>query len=339
MTLYVIITVHTTKEEIMVLTLTIIMMIIGFLLLVLGADMLVKGSSNIAKRFHIPEMLIGLTIVALGTSMPELVITISSAGKGATDLIIGNAIGSNICNLLLILGVTATLRTIEIDKDTRRVHLPVALLSNIAILIMGLGLFRSEQGVISRNDGKILVILYGLYFLYPILVELKDIIVSIKEEKKNKDEKRSSFLLSIKVVVIGAVFLKYGGDVVVNEATKIATIYGISEKVIGLTIVAIGTALPELITSIIASVKGEQGLAVGNLIGSCILNSFLILGTGAIITPLSFSTEFIKNLIFLIFSIVLIMIFCHVGKRNTITRYNAGILLAMYVIYMFNLIW
>ena len=323
----------------MVLTLTIIMMIIGFLLLVLGADMLVKGSSNIAKRFHIPEMLIGLTIVALGTSMPELVITISSAGKGATDLIIGNAIGSNICNLLLILGVTATLRTIEIDKDTRRVHLPVALLSNIAILIMGLGLFRSEQGVISRNDGKILVILYGLYFLYPILVELKDIIVSIKEEKKNKDEKRSSFLLSIIVVVIGAVFLKYGGDVVVNEATKIATIYGISEKVIGLTIVAIGTALPELITSIIASVKGEQGLAVGNLIGSCILNSFLILGTGAIITPLSFSTEFIKNLIFLIFSIVLIMIFCHVGKRNTITRYNAGILLAMYVIYMFNLIW
>ena len=129
--------------------------------------------------------------------MPELVITISSAGKGATDLIIGNAIGSNICNLLLILGATAMLRTIEIDKDTRRVHLPVALLSNITILFMGLGFLGSKSNVISREDGRILIIFYSLYFLYPILVELKDIIISIKEERKNKTEKRSSFILSI----------------------------------------------------------------------------------------------------------------------------------------------
>ena len=226
--------------------------------------------------------------------MPELVITISSAGKGATDLIIGNAIGSNICNLLLILGVTAILRTIEIDKETRRIHLPVALISNITILFMGLGFLGSKSNVISREDGRILIILYSLYFLYPI---------------------------------------------VVDEASKIAAIYGISERVIGLTIVAIGTALPELITSIIASVKGEQGLALGNLIGSCILNSFLILGVGAIITPLIFTMEFVKSLILLIASIVLIMMFSYIGKRNTITRYNAGILLIIYVIYMFNLIW
>lgn len=318
--------------------LTIIIMIIGFLLLVLGADMLVKGSSNIAKRFHIPEMLIGLTIVALGTSMPELVITISSAQKGATDLIIGNAIGSNICNLLLILGVTAILRTIEIDKDTRRVHLPVALISNLIILGMGLGLLGSKPDIITRDDGKILVLLYGIYFLYPILVELKDIVISIKKERKNKTGKKSSFILSILAIVIGAVLLKYGGDIVVDGASKIATIYGISERVIGLTIVAIGTALPELITSVIASVKDEQGLAVGNLIGSCILNSFLILGTGAIITPLSFSVEFIRNIVLLLVSILLIMIFCHVGKKNTITRYDAGVLLIIYVIYMMNLL-
>ena len=269
--------------------------------------------------------------------MPELVITISSAGKGATDLIIGNAIGSNICNLLLILGVTAILRTIEIDKETRRIHLPVALISNITILFMGLGFLGSKSNVISREDGRILIILYSLYFLYPILVELKDIIISIKKEKKNKTEKRSSFILSILVIVIGAILLKYGGDIVVDEASKIAAIYGISERVIGLTIVAIGTALPELITSIIASVKG--GLALGNLIGSCILNSFLILGVGAIITPLIFTMEFVKSLILLIASIVLIMMFSYIGKRNTITRYNAGILLIIYVIYMFNLIW
>ena len=163
--------------------------------------------------------------------MPELVITISSAGKGATDLIIGNAIGSNICNLLLILGVTAMLRTIEIDKDTRRVHLPVALLSNIAILFMGLGFLGSKSNVISREDGRILIIFYSLYFLYPILVELKDIIISIKEERKNKTEKRSSFILSILTIIIGAILLKYGGDIVVEEASKIAAIYGISERV------------------------------------------------------------------------------------------------------------
>lgn len=318
--------------------LTIIMMIIGFLLLVLGADMLVKGSSNIAKRFHIPEMLIGLTIVALGTSMPELVITISSAQKGATDLIIGNAIGSNICNLLLILSATAMLRTIEIDKDTRRVHLPVALFSNLAILFMGLGILGGKSDVISRDDGKILVLMYGIYFLYPIIIELKDIIISIKEERRNKTEKRSSFLLSIIVIIIGAILLKYGGDIVVDEASKIAAIYGISERVIGLTIVAIGTALPELITSIIAAVKAEQGLAIGNLIGSCILNSFLILGTGAIITPLSFSAEFIVNLGLLIFTIILIIMFCYVGKKNTITRYKAGTLLTLYIVYMMYLL-
>ena len=271
--------------------------------------------------------------------MPELVITISSAGNGATDLIIGNAIGSNICNLLLILGVTAILRTIEIDKETRRIHLPVALISNITILFMGLGFLGSKSNVISREDGRILIILYSLYFLYPILVELKDIIISIKKEKNNKTEKRSSFILSILVIVIGAILLKYGGDIVVDEASKIAAIYGISERVIGLTIVAIGTALPELITSIIASVKGEQGLALGNLIGSCILNSFLILGVGAIITPLIFTMEFVKSLILLIASIVLIMMFSYIGKRNTITRYDAGILLVIYVIYVFNLIW
>lgn len=318
--------------------LTIIALAVGFLLLILGAEWLVRGSSNIAQRFHIPEMLIGLTIVAIGTSMPELMITISSAQKGATDLIIGNAIGSNICNLLLILGVTAVLRPIEIDKDARRIHLPVAFISTIAILMMGIGLLGSQEDTINREDGKNLVMLYGVYFLYPILIELKDIVVSIREERKKKSlEKKKSLSVSVLFIVLGAILLKIGGDLVVDNASKIAAIYGISEQVIGLTIVAIGTALPELITSVIASVKAESGLAVGNLLGSCILNSFLILGTGAIITPLAFSIDFVGNLILLAFTIVLIQIFCHTGKKNVITRYNAGILLVMYVVYMISL--
>lgn len=316
---------------------TIALIIVGFLLLIVGADLLVRGSSNIAKRFHIPEMIIGLTIVALGTSMPELMITVSSATKGATDLIIGNAIGSNICNLLLVLGVTAILRPIKMEEDVKIVHLPVAYLSTIAILIMGIGLYGSEPSVITKNDGKLLIVLYFIYFLYPILIEIKDVWKAAKDEKKNKEKPKVSILLSLVYIIIGVMLLKFGGDLVVDEASELAAVFGISERVIGLTIVAIGTALPELVTSIIAAVKDEGGLAVGNLIGSCILNAFLILGTGAIITPLVFSSEFINNLLLLAASIIFIWISCFIGKKDTITRYKAGVLLAAYVVYMIQL--
>lgn len=316
---------------------TIALIIVGFLLLIVGADLLVRGSSNIAKRFHIPEMIIGLTIVALGTSMPELMITVSSATKGTTDLIIGNAIGSNICNLLLVLGVTAILRPIKMEEDVKIVHLPVAYLSTIAILIMGIGLYGSEPSVITKNDGKLLIVLYFIYFLYPILIEIKDVWKAAKDEKKNKEKPKVSILLSLVYIIIGVMLLKFGGDLVVDEASELAAVFGISERVIGLTIVAIGTALPELVTSIIAAVKDEGGLAVGNLIGSCILNAFLILGTGAIITPLVFSSEFINNLLLLAASIIFIWISCFIGKKDTITRYKAGVLLAAYVVYMIQL--
>lgn len=317
--------------------LTISLIILGFILLIFGADLLVRGSSNIAKRFHIPEMLIGLTIVALGTSMPELMITITSAQKGATDLILGNAIGSNLCNLLLILGVTAMLRPIELDKDVKTIHLPVAYISTIAILVMGLGLFGSDPGIINKQDGIILIILYFIYFLYPIIIEAKDIWKTRRENKRSGEKTKFNILLSILYIVVGAVLLKFGGDLVVDEASELATIFGISERVIGLTIVAIGTALPEMITSVIAVIKKEGGLAVGNLIGSCILNSFLIIGTGALITPLAFSKEFNENLLLLVATILFIWISCFVGKKNNITRYKAGVLLIVFTLYMWNL--
>ena len=312
------------------------MLILGFFLLILGADLLVRGSSNIAKKFHIPEMLIGLTIVALGTSMPELIITISSGNQNSTDLIIGNAIGSNLCNLLFILGMTAILRPIKIDKETKIIHLSVALISTITILSMGIGLLGSQENVISSTDGMILVSLYFLYFLYPILIEIKDIKLSIQENKK-KNIKTKNILLSIFFIILGIVLLKFGGDLVVNKSTEIAIKYGISEHIIGLTIIAIGTALPELITSIVAVIEKDEDLATGNLIGSCILNSFLILGIGAIITPLTFTTTFIYDLILLAFSIILIWIFCYIGKKDTISRSKATLLLTIYLIYMISL--
>lgn len=313
------------------------MLIIGFLMLVLGADLLVRGSSNIAKKFHIPEILIGLTIVAIGTSLPELIITIFSAGGNATDLIIGNAIGSNLCNLLFILGIVAVLNPVEIDADTKRIHLPVALISNIVILGLALGILGSPQNVINRTDGIVLVLIYLLYFSYPIIVELKDIVKSVKQNKKQHIKTKNIFL-SVFFIVLGIILLKFGGDLVVDKATEIATVYRISERVIGLTIVAIGTALPELITSIIAVIKKEEGLAIGNLVGSCILNAFLILGVGAIITPLTFSEEFIYNLVLLSFSILLILGFCFIGKKNTITRFKGLILLIIFLGYIINLL-
>ena len=316
---------------------TILLIIVGFVLLILGADLLVRGSSNIANRFHIPEMIIGLTIVALGTSMPELIITISSANKGATDLIIGNAIGSNLCNLLFILGATAMLRPIQLDKDVKTVHLPVAFISTLVILFMGIGILGSPDNFINKPDGRILVILYFIYFLYPIIIEIKDIWKTEREEKRSNEKSKISVLLSIVFIIIGVVLLKFGGDLVVDEASELATIFGLSQRVIGLTIVAIGTALPEMITAVIAVVKAEGGLAIGNLIGSCIVNSFLILGTGALITPLEFSREFNENLILLAVAILFIWISCFIGKKNTITRYKAAVLLLMFIYYMWKL--
>jgi len=316
---------------------TSLLIVLGFILLIVGADLLVRGSSNIAKRFHIPEMIIGITIVAIGTSMPELMITISSAYKGATDLIIGNAIGSNLCNLLFILGITAILRPIKLEKDVKIVHLPVAYISTFAILAMGLGLWGSQKGVINASDGRLLIILYLIYFMYPILIEIKDIWKTGRENKKNHEKPKINVFVSLIFIAIGVVLLKLGGDLVVDEASELATVFGISERVIGLTIVAIGTALPEMVTSILAVVKDDEGLAVGNLVGSCILNSFLILGTGAVITPLAFSIEFIDNLTLLATATIFIWLSCFIGKKDTITRYKAGVLLAMFIYYMWSL--
>lgn len=312
-----------------------LLIVLGFSLLIVGADLLVRGASSIAEKFHISEMIIGLTIMAIGTSMPELMITISSANKGATDLIIGNAVGSNLCNLLLILGITAMLRPIKLEKDVKIVHLPVAYISTISILAMGLGLWGSEKGVINRRDGIILVSLYFIYFLYPIIIELINIIKSGKE--KDNIKPKYNFFVSILFIIIGVVLLKYGGDLVVDEATSLAEIFGISQRVIGLTIVAIGTALPEMVTSVIATIKDEGGLAVGNLVGSCILNSFLILGTGAIITPLEFTREFLSNLWLLAATIGYIWVCCFIGKKDTLTRYKASILVITFAIYMWRL--
>ncbi len=315
----------------------ILMVILGFVLLVIGADLLVRGASNIATKFRIPEMLIGLTIVALGTSAPELIITITSAQAGATDLIIGNAIGSNLCNILFILGLMALIRPLVIDNEAKKIHIPIALFAAIVILIMELSSLSSSSAFIDRIDGILLLILFAVYFTYPIFTEIKDIAKSYKEDKISGNSKKINVFLSIIFIVIGVVLLKFGGDFVVDNATLIAEHFNISERVIGLTIVAIGTAMPELITSIIAVIRKDTDLAVGNLVGSCVLNLFLILGVGAVITPLEFSSKFNQNLILLCISTFILWMFNFIGKKNTITRFKGFVLLLIFSLYMVGL--
>lgn len=314
-----------------------IMIVIGFVLLVLGAELLVRGSSNIASKFHIPEMLIGLTIVALGTSAPELIITVTSAFSGNTDLIIGNAIGSNLCNLLFILGLMAIIRPVLIDEDAKKIHIPIAFLSVLVILFIEISHISSNPSFIGRVDGIILVILFLAYFTYPIFSEIKDIRKAYKENMNEESTKNIKIFVQIIFIIIGIVLLKFGGDFVVDYSTEIAQALGISERVIGLTIVAIGTAMPELITSIIAVIRKDTDLAVGNLVGSCVLNLLLILGVGAIITPLEFSNEFTQNLILLAISTLILWIFNFIGKKNTITRFKGFILLLVFTFYMVGL--
>lgn len=323
----------------------ILMIILGFVLLVVGADMLVKGASNIAKKFHIPEMLIGLTIVAIGTSAPELIITITSTQSSSTDLIIGNAIGSNLCNLLFILGLMAVIRPVKIDKEARNFHIPMAFLASTVILLMGLGILGNSTQYINQIEGFFLIILFIVYFSYPIIKEFEDIINSYKKEKlerqnssnKNSKKRKINIPFSLLLIVVGVFLLKYGGDFVVDSASNIALYFNISERVIGLTVVAIGTALPELVTSIFAVIRKDTDIAVGNLVGSCVLNLFLILGIGAMITPLEFTPDFIQNLILLCSMTIVLWLFNFMGKKNTITRPKGLVLLGVFTLYMISL--
>lgn len=316
-----------------------LILIFGFALLISGANSLVNGASGIAKKFNIPEILIGLTIVALGTSLPELVVTIISAATNNTDIVVGNVVGSNICNLLLILGVVTIIKPIKFEKTTIKENLPLLIFITILVLIMGLGLFSEQKLVFTKLDGVILLIISLIYFTDPIIKYLKQRksdseLINLETEQTDTN---ISMIKNIIYILLGGFALKYGGDFVVNSATSIATALNISERIISLTIVALGTSLPELITSIVAIVKHDEDLAEGNIIGSCIINFCLILGLGAFISNLQITTSYIENLILLLASSILIWLYGLGNKNNILTRSNGIILLIIYLIYSVRL--
>lgn len=313
-----------------------LILIFGFILLISGANSLVSGASGIAKKFKIPEILIGLTIVALGTSLPELVVTIISATSNSTDILVGNVIGSNICNLLLILGVITVIKPIKLEKSTIKINLPLLIGITVLVLIMGIGIFSNTKLVFTTSNGIILLFIALLYFIYPIIQYAKTKKDSVNSELTD-NKKNNSIIKNIIYILLGCIALKYGGDFVVNSATLIATMLNIPQRVISLTIVALGTSLPELVTSVIALIKHNDDLAEGNIIGSCIINFVLILGLGATISNVVLTTAYIEDLIWLLVSTIIIWSYGLINKNNILTRCNGIILLLIYFIYSVKL--
>ena len=297
--------------------------VLGFLLLIKGADFLVDGASSIAKKFGIPEIVIGLTIVSVGTSMPELFISVTSALKGYSDMTIGNVVGSNLANLLLILGITAIVKPVLFERETVKYEIPICLASTILLYV-----FANTSNLISRAESGILLIFFSLFIVYTIVLAKR------KKIKKQKTKSKTSLSKDIILMILGVLGLKYGGDLTVDNAVKIAELLGLSAKVISITILAIGTSLPELVTSVSAAKKGESDLAIGNIIGSNIFNVFLIIGVSSFISPINYSVSYNFDLIYLFFALILLLIFAYTKPKLKMSRTNGIIYFLGYVVYM-----
>ena len=307
--------------------LSVVLIIIGFVLLIVGADVLVNGSSGIAKKFHIPEIIIGLTIVSIGTSMPELFVSITSALDGYSDMAIGNIIGSNISNLLLILGLSATIKPVIFQKETRLYEIPMCLFVTIILMI-----FCNTNGGISKIEAIGLLVLFCAFIGYTIYMgkrESQKEIVEIKTE-----EKENSIIKNIIFVLLGICGLKIGGDLVVNNAVNVANHFNWSEKLISLTILAIGTSLPELVTSVTAAIKGNSDIAIGNIIGSNIFNILLIIGVSALITPITYNFSYNFDFSVLIVSSIILAIFPFIPPKDKMSRFNGIVYLLIYIAYL-----
>lgn len=310
-----------------------LLILVGFVLLIKGADLLVDGSSGVAKKFHIPEIIIGLTIVSIGTSMPELFVSITSALKGYEDMALGNVIGSNLCNLLLILGLSATIRPIVFKKETKLIEIPMCLALTILFMI----LCNIGQDI-SKIDAIILIVLFICFIAYTIIMAKKgnefDKIQESLIELKDESKKERKTFINICYIILGIIALKFGGDFVVNNSEIIANHFNISEKIISLTIIAIGTSLPELVTSVTAAIKGESDIAIGNIIGSNIFNILLIIGTSALIKPISYNLSYNLQMIILIISTIVLSIFPYTDKKDEMTTSNGITYLMLYALYM-----
>lgn len=314
--------------------LTVIMLIFGLMVILGGANLMTDGAAAIARRFGLSDMIVGLTVVAFGTSAPELTISLISAIKGETAISIGNVVGSNIFNILMIIGVVAMVKPIKVERSIMTNEIPLVIISSLALLAIGASpLLGGGEPTISRSEGILLLLFFAIFMRYVFASAKK------QPEPEDKDEtaewkKKIPFWLACLMVALGLAALAYGGDLFVESASKIASALGVSDAVIGLTIVAAGTSLPELATSVVAAAKGKPGLAVGNVIGSCIFNVFMVLGVSATIMTLGFGGIGIVDIITLTVASLLFWIFGWFFGDRTITRTEGALLTACYIGYM-----
>lgn len=317
--------------------LTIILLVAGFLLLIKGADLLVDGSSSIAKKFGISDLIIGLTIVAFGTSAPELVVNVVSASQGNSDIAIGNILGSNIANILLILGITAIVAPIAVQRSTVWREIPFALLAVLMLGIMANDVFIDgmQYSIISKSDGLVLLGFF-VVFLYYIFGSARKNIQEYGDDDNNT--KQFGVMKSVFLIIGGLIGLVLGGKWVVDSAVALATLWGMSEAVIGLTVVAIGTSLPELATSVVAAIKGKTDIAIGNVVGSNIFNVFWILGLTSFIIPLPFSVSSNIDIFANIAATFLLFLWMFVGKKHRIERWQGIVFVVLYLAYLMILL-
>ncbi|QYA25228.1 calcium/sodium antiporter [Gramella sp. MT6] len=304
----------------------ILLLIVGFVLLIKGADWLINGASSLARARNVPDLIIGLTIVAFGTSAPELIVNTVAAFEEREELVFGNVIGSNNFNLFLILGVTGLISPLVVQRNTIRKEIPISLVATLILFFLANN-FISSESVLTRFDGVILFALFLAFLIY------------IKKQLSNKPEESISVpqdISNLKIaglIFIGLIGLVLGGKLVVDSASNIAGYFGVSEKIIGLTIVAAGTSLPELATSVMAGIKKNADIAVGNIVGSNIFNILLILGCSAMVKPLVYDPVFNTDVYILLGGTVFLIIFMFTGKKKKLDRWEALVLLTTYLAY------
>ncbi|MBE5939285.1 MAG: calcium/sodium antiporter [Lachnospiraceae bacterium] len=323
----------------------IVLLVIGFVLLVKGADFFVDGSSTVAKVFKIPSIIVGLTIVAMGTSLPELSVSLVAALNGANEIAVSNVVGSNVFNLIVVLGACAIISPIAVDKSVVKREFPFSIIITIVLALMIADNYlplipdykpeiaegaEKMVGIIDRLDGAILLIIFIGFMVYTVMTALNQ--RKAAKEQPEEDGPKKNIFLAILFIVGGIAAIKFGGDFVVDSAKSLAIRFGMSETLVGLTIVAVGTSLPELVTSVVAARKGETSLAIGNVVGSNIFNVLLILGVSSLISPVGVVFSSLIDMIILIFLSVLVLVF--VKTKERIDRKEGIIMVALYIAYM-----
>lgn len=308
-----------------------ILIIVGFASLIFGANWLVDGASSLAKKNNISDLVIGLTIVSLGTSAPELVVNSIASIEGHSDIVFGNIIGSNNFNLFIILGIAGLIYPITVQSSTAWREIPISLIATILLLLFANNFFGEQNLGISRMEGIIMLIAFA-GFLFYVFKQMKH----DKTEVISLDNKSNKKIWGL--IIIGIAGLMLGGKLVVDNAIDVAVDLGVSEKIIGLTIIALGTSLPELVTSIVAAIKKNSDIAIGNVVGSNIFNVLLILPVSAVIKPLSYNPNFNQDVLVLIGGTMFLIVTMFLGKKKKIDRWEAFILFAFYLAYTVYLV-